>query len=379
MQLTRELERFFAPYSATVLAVEEVRRSNFERIPAPGNGLLRAFTAHVLFHNTGLFGSGGDYLTDVHPRLMILQQRLAGHLRALGMEVSGPEAERTVTIMPYPDPGGAAGEALPPTTRYSRGFRIIPTETLLADTSLYYAHLIDSYGPLVGVLTNNGTVVGPDGGLIAAATAAGKGTRGRLRVLELGSGAGSTALVLARQGKLAWYRGNDFSEEMVDHFHQVTTPQLARLGVDASVLAGSCFDIPLECGVDLLSVGIYYQAQPSLFDRRGAELAACVGETGLLIVQSGMLEDPFVTHLLAGPPCQNTHWPWYSPDYYLGNHFAYIAQYTLQEETILVATNNRSRFHEFNRWACQGKGLVRMVPGRRDARLLAHERIRRQA
>lgn len=346
--LIQEFNKFLSKYKATLLDVQESKRDNFERVPLPGDGLLQCFTMHVLFHNIGIFGKEGDYLDEIYPRLVNLNILLADHMKRIGIEINSPNAQISMAIIPYADPLGTIGKYIYPHIRKSKGQKIIPDKEL-SKKSVYYANLMHEYGACSGIVTNNGTVVGPDGGLIGAACAIASTYQNKIDVLELGSGGGSTALALARRNKIQSYLGNDFSNEMITYFQQNTAQQLKKYSVGSHVILGSCFDFPLKNQFDLISIGVYFQAQPSLFLKRGYELAKCLNKTGVLIIQSGMLEDPFVTMLLSGPINNNYIWPWYKKGYHLNNYFSYIAEYVIQQETVLIATNNVDKFEQITK------------------------------
>ena len=336
------LGSFFSRYDARALGIEEQMRDNFERFPAPGDGRVRGITIHVLFHNIGIFGRKGDYLSDIHPRIAFLNSKLADYLGAKGMTISGKRAQLACAIMPYPDLNGVLGQSLPLSTRKSRGQIVIPARKLRQ--SPYYARLMEKYGDFVGIVTNNGTLIGPDGGLIAAACGVARVFQRGIRVLEFGSGGGSTALALMRKGHLASYGGNDFSKEMVDYFESNVTPQLAKRGIPSSMFFGSCFDMPVRGPIDLISIGVYYQAQPSLFVERGRELSRALGATGVIIAQTGMIEDRFITHMLRNAIPKDSTWPWQNKKCRIKRYFRYIDEYILEQEIILIATNNRDKF-----------------------------------
>jgi len=342
-QLIRILEEFLEEYDATLLGIQESKRDNFERFPAPGNGSLQCFTAEVLFHNIGIFGNKVDYLEDVYPRITTLNMRLASFLEKKGLIISGSNAVATVCIVPHADKYGDIGKSLPPTLRPSRGQLIIRHKTL-TEKSTYYATMAKRYGESVGVVTNNGTVVGPDGGLIGSACRVADTYENKISVLEFGSGGGSTALALARKKKLKSFFGNDFSPEMVEYFTTSVTPILSADKIKSPIFLGSCFDMSLETKVDLISVGVYYQAQTALFNKRGHELVKCLNKSGALIIQSSMQEDPFNTELLSGELKNNSIWPWYNKNFHLNTFFRYVARYIIEQETVLIATNSREKF-----------------------------------
>jgi hypothetical protein len=344
LYLEQILREFFADYNASLLGIQEQKRDNFERFPAPGDGILRCFTVSILCHNIGIFGRTRTYLEGAYPRLAMLHQKLAEWFRERGVNISGAQAEISFTIIPYPDPKGTFEGELEALERYSKGQTII-AGSILAEKSAYYAHLIQKYGDCVGVVTNNGTVIGPDGGLLTAASGVAATYQEKIRVVELGSGGGSSALVLARQQKLQSYHGNDFSAEMVEHFQNNVVPYLDARQIESSIFQGSCFDFPLKGPADLILVGVYYQAQPSLFAACGHELIQCLDTSGVVIIQSGMLEDTFTTQLLSGV-VQSMSWPWYQEGYHLSTYFHYIAEYIVEQETVLIATNDATKFQQ---------------------------------
>lgn len=344
----QKIREFFLRYDGTVLSIQESTRDNFERFPPPGNGILHCFTIHVVFHNTGIFGKSGDFLYEVFPRFTFLHSQLADYLSKRGTVVTGKNAQLAVAIMPYADPHGSVNQSLPLSTRQSRAQTIIPSN-ILARKNRYYASLMKRYGPFVGIGTNNGTVIGPDGGLIATACKVAATFPNKIRVLEFGSGGGSTALALARENKLALYIGNDFSKEMVEYFDRKVTSQLKDRGIQSSIFFGSCFEMPLRTKVDLISVGVYYQAQPSLFEKRARELVHCLNTSGVLIAQTGMIEDQFITRLLRDTIPNSNDWPWYNEKYSLNRYFRYVAEYIMEQEIILIATNNRNKFYHITK------------------------------
>jgi len=341
--LVKELENFFSKYDATVLHIQEGVRDNFERFPAPGDGILHFFTIHALFSNKGIFGIEGDYLDEIHPRFSFLYSKLASYLKKKGINTIGPHAQFALAIIPYVDPKGSVKKSLPKYMRKSRGQTIIASKNLIKG-SPYYASLIKNYGSFVGIATNNNTIVGPDGGLIAAACKIASTFDKKISLLEFGSGGGSTTLAIARINKLATYIGNDFSREMVTYFKEKVIPKLNSYTIESSIFLGSCFEMPLEDKVDLISVGVYYQAQPSLFEKRGNKLVRCLNPSGVLIAQSGMIEDRFITNILRNTVPQRNQWPWYKQSYCLNKYFRYVSEYILEQEIVLVATNNYKKY-----------------------------------
>lgn len=331
---------FFALHGGQVEEIRTLRRANHQHPSPPGDGMLTCTSARIRMNDSAILGTGGPFLTEVFPRYRSLSHGLAGFLTERGVVVNSPRSTLAVHVLPYPAQDACPRRALPRRTRPSRGAHA-PSVTDLARRSAYYRRLADRYRVEHCVVTNNGTVVGPDGGILGSACAVAELFERPIRVAELGTGAGTTATALLAREKLASYCGNDFSPEMAAFFRSSVQPKLERAGVDVSFTFGPCEDLDLAHRVDLFVLGVYYEAQPDLVAARGEAIAAKLRGGGVLAAQSGKPENPFVTELLRDPDGPHRRWPWYDPATCLVSYFPYVTECTVEDETMLIACDDR--------------------------------------
>jgi hypothetical protein len=342
-----EIERFLALHAGIVKNVTTLTRYNHQHACPPGDGLLTCITVYAEFVNSAIFGSRGPFLSEVYPRYRFLRRRLTEFLVDEELLLKGPDSTLTVSVVPTASTDSKLGPTLPLDTSSSRGALILPIDEL-TKRSRYYLQLANLYDIEYCLLTNKKTVVGPDAGILTTACVAAQTFKNKIRVIEFGTGAGTTPLILSRLKKLGAYMGNDFSPEVVDFFNMTIRPGLTRAGIDCRLHHGSCFELTIEDPVDLIIVGVFYQAQPDFVKFKGRAVSAALGENGVLIIQSGKPENPFVTNLLTEDPDRHAAWPWYGEEYYLNHYFRYVAKTDVHDETMLIASNNSARIEHID-------------------------------
>jgi SAM-dependent methyltransferase len=336
--LDRTLTDFFAEHSGRLLEVQRTCRRNSQAQSSGMGDSFHGVTAHVRFDNLALFGIEGDFLSEIYPRVRHLTSRLRERLNESGL----PDIISAAAVMPYPNPLGRCGNTLPKEAHHSHGETIEPIAEV-AEHNDHWRRVMERYDAEYVCITNNGTAVGPDISLLAAGHAIANTSDAPLRVYEFGSGTGTLATMLDRRGMLASYAGVDFGQEMVDHFMTRVSPSLSPSAGQGTVVYGSCMDAELPRQVDLMCVAVYYQAQPPLIKDRGREMARALGSSGILMAQTGMLEDPLVTALLCDAEGQVAHWPWYDPAFSLRTWFRCVEQVVIEEQVVVLASNDEQR------------------------------------
>ena len=341
-RLESAIDQFLARHSGTVTDISTSTRYNHQSPSPPGDGLLTCITVRAKFSNSGIFGSSGPFFTEVYPRLRFLRRRLAEFLTAEKLPASAPGSTVAVSLVPSAAESSHVGAALPKAAETSRGASILAIEEL-TQRSEYYRRLADRYWIEHCLLTNKGTVVGPDAGILTTACTAAQTFENRIRVIELGTGAGTTALALAKLGKLASYFGNDFSPEIIEFFEKSIRPRLAQDGIDCGFVAGSCHTVDFQTRADLFIIGVFYQAQPDLLKLRGASISAALAGNGVLVVQSSKPENLFITELLMDDPKLHARWPWYEKGFSIREWIRHVSKVDVQDETMLIASDDPAR------------------------------------
>ena len=339
MNLTSAVQSFLAEYSGTVQDISISKRPNHQDPCPPGDGLLTCVTVRAEFRNRGIFGSNGPFLSEVYPRYPFLRRKLASFLNEKGLldNVSGPPL--AVSLVPVANSKGEVGDALPKDPGDSRGAVIMPIEQL-TNRSEYYRHIAQEYNVKHCLLTNNDTVIGPDAGILTAACTAARIFDGRMRVIEFGTGVGTTLMALLCIDKLSSYAGNDFSPEIARFFETTIQPRLRSDGISSHFVHGECSALEPFTQADLIIVGIFYQAQPDLFRERGRSICEALSADGALIIQSGKAENRFITDLLTEYPTSDAAWPWYDNKFFIGKYIRYVAKADVHDETMVIASHD---------------------------------------
>ena len=92
---------------------------------------------------------------------------------------------------------------------------------------------------------------------------------------------------------------------------------------------------------NLIISGIFYGELPKLMKNKGQELKRSLGKKGLLVIQSGMLENMFALTVLEPslfPQIQE--WAWYDPKYNLKKYFNHVSSFFIEGEIITLASQN---------------------------------------
>jgi hypothetical protein len=341
-RIAEVIERFLTKHSGRITHLANSKRYNHQNPCPPGDGLLSCVTVHAEFANSGILGSSGSFLTEVYPRYRFLRRRLSAFLADEGLLVNVPRSTLAVSLVPTAAHDSRLGEALPQDPESSRGASILPIGKLTRQ-STYYRQLANQYKIEHCLLTNKNTVVGPDAGILTTVCTAAQTFDGPIRVIEFGTGAGTTPLTLSSLDKLGSYLGNDFSPEVIEFFDTTVRPRLVGAGIDCQLAAGSCFELDISTPADLIVVGVFYQAQPDLLKLKGRAIGAALAGDGVLIIQSSKPESPFVTELLMDDPARHAAWPWYAREFSLREYFRHTAKVDVHDETMLIASNDGAR------------------------------------
>ena len=314
-------------------------RWNHQHPSPPGDGLLTCVTARVAIDNVGIFGTAVPFLTEVFPRYRYLLAKLTKFLADHGIIANVPESTLTVTMVPSPSENIHLGNALPKLERPSRGASVMSVEHL-AHQSVYYRKLAARYFIEHCLITNNGTVVGPDAGIISTVCGAVKASEGGIRVIEFGTVTGTTAAALAKLGKLKYYSGNDFSPEMANFFLvQRFAQDLLRLRFLVTTRRVVLrFRIHVDIGPDYCRR--YYEAQPDLFCWKGKNISASLASEGIVAVQSGKPENSFITELLSETNTGHAKWPWYQRGFCMKEYVKGVVRVNVYGETMLLGSDN---------------------------------------
>lgn len=316
-----------------VTKVNIVKRDNFEKEDARDTEII-FLTYYCITDNRMLLGSGGNVFKEVYPRL----KKIKADLLSDTVQVEGIGYEFIIDL----NDKCYDGECYEKATINSYGDTLIKMDELMKNNS-YYEKLGKEFSILYGVKTNNGTVIGPDAGLIYGAKYIGQAMKAKsIRMAEIGAGTCSTPLSLSEYKKIDYYYGVDFSNKMKEQYENIFKKHLKNINIESHFVIGDAQKCELPENIDLLVVGIYYEAQYDFIVNRGADIKKAMTEDGFLMLQSGLPENTMFSDLLVTN--EKDKWPWQKNGLNLRNYFSCIAQINFNDEIVTVATDNRGDF-----------------------------------
>lgn len=342
VNILNEIENFFLNGIGRVIYISSLTRLNHQRRNPPGDCRLICITVHIIVNNK-IFDNGNNFLLDIFPKYRFLCNLLTEYLNKKGFEVNSLNSNISISIIPYPNPLLKNKIIKNKLDRPSKGKFIFPIDEI-AKTNRYYKGISKKYRIEFGVLSSNDTIIGPDLGIIETSHLVAETFPTKIKVVEIGSGAGSTPLSLLPLGKISYYFGNDYSPEMEKFFFETVHPKLLNSGISVKYVNCHCINLDIPIKADLFILGVYYEAQLDFIKKNGHGIVKSLGNSGVLIIQSGKPENAFITQLLYGENSNQKYWPWFKDEYKIINYFKYISEFIVCDETMLICTNNFVKF-----------------------------------
>lgn len=320
----------------TIRKVDSTKRADFES-QIPKNDSLLFMTYYLVTKNKCLLGNGGKVFKEVFPRLKRIKKDLLKDIEMSDLvryefviEVSEENYE---------------GDCYPKEEINSYGDSLIKIEDLVSSNH-YYKELAQKFPIVYGVKTNNGTVIGPDAGLIYGVNyIADVLLKDKIRIAEIGAGTCSTPISIAEKKEINYYYGVDFSSKMKENYNNIFKKLLDEKQIKSDFVISDAETCDLPDDIDIFVVGIYYEAQYDFIAARGEDIKRSMNDNGMLILQSGLPENLMFSDMLITE--KNNMWPWQTEKANLKKYFAYIAQINFEEEIVTVATNNDKQFKAF--------------------------------
>src|SRR5262249_29170195 len=155
----------------------------------------------------------------------------------------------------------------------------------------YYAEVRKHFGTRWLLRDGNGIVIGPDVGLLLSVSEARHLFSHALNFWDIGAGTGELSHYLVRVGAVRQLLVNEASPHLQSHLTDLLLPTSPSTQVEFRFAPAVELDLPDKA--DLVALGIYYGAQPPFLEKSGAALARALGQNGVLLVQSGMVEGRF--------------------------------------------------------------------------------------
>lgn len=315
--------------------VDFFKREDFES-EYPDHEYIYFITYYCKTKNRLLLGEGGRVFDEVFPRIKKIKRDLLRNIDVpRGIEI---EFSISLDLENVYD-----GKIYPKEEINSYGDTLIKIEDLV-ERNPYYKELASEFRIEYGIKTNNGTVIGPDAGLIYGISYIAQSMlKESIRIAEIGAGTCSTPISLLSKKKIEYYYGVDFSSKVLGYYERIFRPILLDNNVDSTFVIDDALKCELPSNIDIFVVGIYYEAQYDFIANRGNEIKGALSNDGMLILQSGLPENLMLSDLLVEAP--NNAWPWQQGKSNLRDWFRFIMQVNFKNEIVTIASDNRYNFY----------------------------------
>ncbi|HKS26988.1 MAG TPA: class I SAM-dependent methyltransferase [Pyrinomonadaceae bacterium] len=338
---------FFQSAGGSLLRAFHGTRRNIEILDASSHTEVDVCCLEVEFEERNRFGEA-DYL-DAYERYRQMRSDWWAYLESNKFRQWDASTSIISHFIPYL--GSASARTGTPYNRESTKFFgqvLIPYERV-EHLSSYYDEIHERYGVRWLLQDGRGITIGPDVGLLFGLIAALKDSKGIDTFIDLGAGTGELSAYLINKGLAKNIYINEVSQHLREHLHSYLE-ELSRgkeVSIDYQFTDASEFVLPERA--DVVSMGIYYGAQPFFLERHGQRLREALGPEGLLMIQSGMLENRFNISSVTGDDERLLDWPWYNERCCLKTYFSEIESVFVADEIITLACNSGERMARVRR------------------------------
>ena len=299
---------------------------------------------YISFNNPDLFGRG-DFSQEVYPRYRKMRSDWKSALNKAGIKIYSDLAAGFVPLLGQ-SAGQGAGFIYPKEEREPLGLEIVDINKV---GSPYYGRLAAEYGAKFALREGGGMLVGPEGGMLRVIKTIGDFLGKINSFADIGAGTGELSAFVAKNYQPQNITVNESSPNLEAHLRRYLKEARNWDKTKIDFVFGDCRQMDIPAQADLISVGVFYGYQPSLFEKKGLAIKKSLGENGLLLVQSSMPETLFNQHLLLGDEAGIKYWPWYSEKFNLPYYFNCVESFFIENEFIILAS--------------QSKELVRKITG----------------
>lgn len=218
-----------------------------------------------------------------------------------------------------------------------KGIKIIDINEIKSD---YYKELIKKFKVKFALREGSGMLIGSEGGMLSILKTICDFKKVNCFV-DIGAGTGELSSYILRNCNPNKVLVNEISLNLRSHLKKYLENIRGENKSKIVFNFRDCKKIKLPKKADLISVGVFYGAQPALLESKGKEIAKCLGKKGILVIQSAMPETLFNQHILLGDEAGIMNWPWYSKKFILSNYFFCTEVFFIDNQFITLASQSR--------------------------------------
>ncbi len=330
-------KKFFNKIGGNIIDLKISNRNNIEIITAEDDNEVDVCSVYVEFNNGNMFGSS-NYL-DAYKRYRQMRYDWWEHLAKDGYPQWNPKTRIIGNFFPLIKQSPQHKDEYPSEKETSFGCKL----TRVSEAGLghhYYDRIAKDFGINWLLEDGNGIAIGPDVGLLYAVSAAIEVNHHFDTFLDIGAGTGELSVYVLKNSTTRKIILNEVSQALFGHLKNYVGPLASKNGVDIDYAFGDAHQIDIPAQISFLSLGIYYGSQPGFIEKHGKKISKSMGASGVLAVQSGMLEGRFNISSITGDDSRLLDWSWFSRENTLSSCFKYVESVFVADEVITFAAND---------------------------------------
>jgi len=329
---------FFQQKGGSLKNIYHTKRKNIEVIEVSDEDVIDVFCLEVEFNNSNLFGTS-TYL-EAYKRYRQMRNDWWDYLQENGFEQWSKNTKIIGHFVPVLSFKSIISDPYPVQESTSYG-QILTRYTESATNNEYYKYIHNTYGLEWLLQDGNKIVIGPDIGLFYGMLAYTKLYGTINKFLDVGTGTGELSAYLIKNNLVKSITANEISDHLKSHIQTYLGEVNKTNQVNIEYQFGDALIMNIPETFDLLSLGIYYGAQPDFFKNHGQKIRKSLSENGAVIIQSGMLEGKFNLSSILGDNEDLYNWEWYNKENTLSEYFTNIESIFVAHEIITMASNSK--------------------------------------
>lgn len=337
---------FFQQKGGSLKNIYHTKRRNIEIIDISDKDEIDVCCLEIEFNNSNLFGTT-TYL-EAYKGYRQMRNDWWDYLQKKGYEQWSKNTKIIGHFIPVLSSKSIKSDPYPVQESTSYG-QILTKYDESATNNEYYKNVHYKYGLNWLLQDGNKIVIGPDIGLFYSMIAYVKLYGTINKFLDVGAGTAELSAYLIKNELVNNITVNEISGHLKSHIQTYLDEvnKTNQVAIDYQFVDALQMTIPEK--IDLLSLGIYYGAQPDFFKNHGQKISKNLSEYGAIIIQSGMLEGKFNLSSILGDNEELYNWEWYNKENTLSEYFTHIASIFVAHEIITIASNNEDTIRKFKK------------------------------
>ena len=335
-QIINSSKQFFSRIGGEIL---KVRIPSHTTRSASG-GIAICPILFVEFDNAGILGTG-DFYDEIYKRYRRMRVDWWKAMETAGITIqSDPKATNRPHFVPVLSDEHTQGEPYPKLDRGFSRLKVVRLDDI--PVSADQSRVIETYDLEYGIRTTKGKLFDFDEGLLLSVRSAAEAFPQIGCFTEFGAGSGSSSALVLRSAQVTEAIVNDSSKDLREHLETYLGELAREKSTRLTVRIGDALTMPYPTHIDVLAIGTAFGSQPVLWSKRGADLKSALGERGVVLVASAMVEMLFYFFLTHGGEERLNRWPWKKDLLSLSDLFENVTSMRVNDLVLTIASSSRS-------------------------------------